>query len=32
MPLAPLNAATGTSWSATYPQKIYGISLFVIDR
>ena len=24
--------ATGTSWSGTYPQNIYGISLFVIAR
>jgi xylan 1,4-beta-xylosidase len=24
--------ATGTSWSATYPQNVYGISLFVISR
>jgi xylan 1,4-beta-xylosidase len=24
--------ATGTSWSATYPQNVYGVSLFTISR
>jgi len=24
--------ATGTSWSATYPQNVYGVSLFTIGR
>ncbi len=24
--------ATGTSWSATYPQNVYGVSMFTLSR